>query len=124
VLGTFTLLAQKSTSGGSSATGLLVTLVLMGAVFYFLLIRPQQRRARAQRQLMSSIAVGDDVVTIGGVYGTVKELDDDEAVLEVATGVEIRFLRSAIARKLSYDEDEEYEGAQAEEKEEEAGDQS
>jgi len=52
----------------------------------------------------------------------VKELDDDEAVLEVATGVEVRFLRSAIARKLSYDE-EEYEGGPGSE-EEEAGEQS
>ena len=123
MLGSFIFLAATPSSGGSSATGLLVTLLLMGGVFYFLLIRPQQRRARAQRQLMSSIAVGDDVVTIGGIYGTVKELDDEEAVLEVATGVEIRFLRSAIARKLSYDAEGEYEGGQEEEEEEEAGEQ-
>jgi preprotein translocase subunit YajC len=94
----------------------------MAAVFYFLLIRPQQRRTRAQRELTASIAVGDDVVTIGGIHGTVRELDDDEAILEIADGVEVRFLRSAISRKLSYDE-EAYED-EPEEEEEGAGEQS
>ena len=121
MLGSFTFLAAPA-SGGSSTSGLLITLLLMAAVFYFLLIRPQQRRMRAQRQLMSSIAVGDDVVTVGGIHGAVRELDDDEAVLEIADGVEVRFLRSAISRKLSYD-DEAYED-EPEEEEEGAGEQS
>ena len=71
------------------------------AIFYFLLIRPQQRRARAQREMTSSTEVGDEVVTIGGLFGVVRELDDDSVLLEVAPGTELRFLRSAIARKLN-----------------------
>ena len=81
-------------------SGSLVFLVLMVGVFYFLLIRPQQRRARAQKELTQSTEVGDEVVTIGGIFGVVREVDDDSVLLEVAPGTELRFLRSAIARKL------------------------
>jgi preprotein translocase subunit YajC len=98
VFGWFVPLAQQS--GGGSA-GLLITLGLMFVVFYFLLIRPQQRRARAQKELMSGLDVGDDVVTIGGMFGTITDLDDTSATIEVADGVEIRMLRSAIARKVT-----------------------
>jgi len=72
-------------------------------VFYFLLIRPQQRRAKAQRELTQTTAIGDEVVTIGGLFGVVREVDDDSVLLEVAPGTELRFLRSAIARKLTDD---------------------
>jgi len=119
VLGSFTHLAA-STSSGSSSTGLLFTLLLMGAVFYFLLIRPQQRRTRQQRELMRDLAVGDDVLTLGGMYGTIRTLEDDEVILEISEGVEVRFLRSAIARKVTY-EDEEPPEERHEEEEEEAG---
>jgi preprotein translocase subunit YajC len=92
----------------------LLPILLIGFVFYFLLIRPQQRRARAQRELTQSTEVGDEVVTIGGLFGVVREVDDDSVLLEVAPGTELRFLRSAIARKLTVDdevadEDEEHE---------------
>jgi len=92
-------------------------LILIGVVFYFLLIRPQQRRARAQRELTQSVDVGDEVVTIGGIFGTVKAVDDDSITLEVAPGTTMRFVRSAIARKLTPDdeEEEEPEGEEADE---------
>lgn len=117
------LIFLGATSGGSSGSTIsfLLPLLLMGGVFYFLLIRPQQRRQRAQRDLLSSLSVGDDVATIGGILGVIREMDDDEATLEVAPGVEIRFLRSAIARKISYD-DEVYE-EEPEREEKGAGDQ-
>jgi preprotein translocase subunit YajC len=90
----------------------------MGGVFYFLLIRPQQKRQRAQRDLLGSLDVGDDVVTIGGAYGVIREMDDETVTIEVSPGVQIKFLRGAIARKLV--EDEEYDATE----DEEAGDQS
>ena len=92
------LIAAGSSSGGSS-TALLVSLVLMVAVFYFLLIRPQQRRARSQRELVSELGVGDDVVTVGGMFGTIRAVDDESVTVEVASGTEIRMLKSAILRK-------------------------
>jgi preprotein translocase subunit YajC len=119
VLGSISLIAQGS-DGGSSGLTLLAPLLLMGAVFYFLLIRPQQRRARQQRELIQAVEVGDEVVTIGGMYGVVRAVDEAEVTLEVSEGIEVRFLKSAIARRLSEDDYQE----EPEEEEEEAGDQS
>jgi preprotein translocase subunit YajC len=96
-------LAQSSSS--SNPLGFLLPLVLMGGIFYLLLIRPQQRNRRRQAQLLSSLEEGDEVQTIGGMFGTIREIDDDTVLLEVAHEVEVRFIRSAIARKLVYDED-------------------
>lgn len=103
MVGSLIPLAQ---SNGSGSTGLLL-LVLMGAVFYFLLIRPQQRRQKAMRQLLETLEVDDEVITIGGMFGTIREIDDDGVILEVANGVEIRFLRSAIARRLTLEDESE-----------------
>jgi preprotein translocase subunit YajC len=82
-------------------------LVLLGLVFYFLLIRPQNQRRRAQMQMQTELEVGDDVVTTAGIYGTVTEIDDDYGVvtLEVAPGMEVRFARAAIAQRLLDDEE-------------------
>ncbi|MBF4509783.1 MAG: preprotein translocase subunit YajC [Aeromicrobium sp.] len=78
----------------------LLPLVVLAGAFYLLIIRPQQKRQRDHRALMDSLQVGDRVVTIGGVYGTVSHLDDDRVGVEVATGVIVEFARSAIARKI------------------------
>jgi preprotein translocase subunit YajC len=96
-------------SGSGSAAGFLIPLLLMGFIFYFLLIRPQRRQRQAHQRLIDSVDVGDEVVTIGGMFGTVKSLDDESLTVEVAPNVDIRFSRGAIARKLVYDE--EYEDA-------------
>jgi preprotein translocase subunit YajC len=93
------VLIAASSSGGSSSTALLVSLGLMVVVFYFLLIRPQQRRARAQRDLAEGLSVGDEVITVGGMFATIRALDDDSVTVEVAPGTDIRMLRSAILRK-------------------------
>jgi preprotein translocase subunit YajC len=79
----------------------LIFLGLMLVIFYFMLIRPQKRRAQQHRSLMDSLDEGDEVVTIGGLYGTVTRLADAEVDLEVAPGTTIRFLKSAVARKVS-----------------------
>jgi preprotein translocase subunit YajC len=84
----------------------LIFLGLLVAIFYFMLIRPQKRRVQEHRALVESIGVGDDVVTIGGLHGTVRGLSDDEIELEIAPGTTVRFVRSAIARRLTEDLDE------------------
>jgi preprotein translocase subunit YajC len=73
---------------------------LLIAIFYFMLIRPQRKRADQHKKLIESVSYGDEVVTIGGVFGTVRSLDDAEVELEVAPGTNMRFLRSAIARRV------------------------
>ena len=114
-----------SGSGSAGTLGLLLPLVLMGSIFYFLLIRPQQRQRRRQASLLDSLEVGDEVQTIGGMFGVIKEMEDDSVMVEVAPDVEIRFLRGAIARKLVLDEYDEDEGSEEEpqEEQEEAGEQ-
>ncbi|MDQ3533174.1 MAG: preprotein translocase subunit YajC [Actinomycetota bacterium] len=76
---------------------------LLIAIFYFMLIRPQRKRADQHRKLIESVGYGDEVVTIGGVFGIVRSLDEDEVQLEVAPGTTMRFLRTAIARRVMDD---------------------
>jgi preprotein translocase subunit YajC len=77
------------TPANKPAANPLVTLapiLLIGVVFYFLLIRPQQRRARSQRELVRELGVGDDVVTVGGMFGTIRAVDDESVTVEGASG--------------------------------------
>lgn len=76
-------------------------IVLLFGVMYFMMIRPQQRRRREAEQMQSSIGPGDEVVTIGGLYGTVTSVDDETVMLEVAPGVQTRYARPAIARVVT-----------------------
>ena len=86
--------------------GYLLILLLLAAL-WLLLIRPAQRRQKAQQQLLSSIDVGVEIVTAGGLYGTVKALEDDDLRLEIAPGVEVRVARRAVARVVPEEEEEE-----------------
>ncbi len=73
-------------------------IVLIFAVFYFLLIRPQQKKMREHKQMLSAVRRGDRVVTGGGIIGTVnKVVDDNELLVEVAEGVRVRVQRSMIS---------------------------
>jgi preprotein translocase subunit YajC len=90
----------------------LLPFLLIGGVFYLLILRPGQRRAKAQQALINSVEVGDEIVTTGGIYGTITAIDDDEGTVtvQIAPGVEIRMLRPGIGRLVveddgSYDED-------------------
>jgi preprotein translocase subunit YajC len=95
-------------------------LLLIGVVFYFLLIRPQNQRRRAQLDMQSSIEVGDEIVTTAGIYGTITEIDDDFGIvtLEIAPNTEIRLARAAVATRLmdededDLDDEDEVEGAE------------
>ncbi|HEX2850854.1 MAG TPA: preprotein translocase subunit YajC [Acidimicrobiales bacterium] len=75
-------------------------IILLIGLFYLLLIRPQQQRVKAQRALVSSLSVGDEIVTIGGMFGTIVDLDDDAVVVEAGPGVRLRFRRVAISGKV------------------------
>ncbi len=102
----FELLAQDSGGQGSSLIGLALP-VLMIVGFYFLLIRPQRNRQKAQQALLASLEVGDEVMTTGGMFGTIIELDDEEGtvLLEIAPGTRVRMVRQGIAQRFVEDED-------------------
>jgi preprotein translocase subunit YajC len=92
------LLAQAEGTGGGLAAFL--PLILLMAVFWLLLVRPQQKRAKAQKELVNAVEVNDRVVTLGGMHGTVRYADDEIVHLEVAPGTQITFSKQAIARRL------------------------
>lgn len=93
------LLAQD----GGSSSGLLnfLPIILIIAAMYFLLIRPQNKRRRDAAQMQSHLGPGDEVQTVGGLFGTVVAVDDDSVTIEAAEGVHLRFARSAIGRVIN-----------------------
>jgi len=95
---------QKSATGGESAGGLggllsgpIPMLVLMFVIFYFLLIRPQQKKAKAHKAMLGNIKKGDKILTNGGIFGRVTGLDDQTLTLEIAPQVRIKVSRGHIA---------------------------
>jgi len=102
-------LAQSS-GGGSSSGGSLLGLalpILMLGGFYFLLIRPQRNKQRAQQTLLAQLEVGDEVMTTGGIFGTIVAIDEDEGVLtvEIAPGTQVKMLRQGVAQRFVEGED-------------------
>jgi preprotein translocase subunit YajC len=95
--------AMGQVPGGGGATGgisVFVPLILMFGVFYFLLIRPQQKKTRQHQDMLKSLKVGDRVVTTGGLYGTIVAGGDTTIKLEIADRVRVDVGRSYIAGKV------------------------
>jgi preprotein translocase subunit YajC len=82
-------------AGGSGMEGI-VMLVIMFAIFYLLLIRPQQKRAKQHKELVESLKVGDQVVTAGGIHGKVAAVQDTLVTLEIASNVKVKVNRSSV----------------------------
>ena len=78
----------------------LIPIVLLFAVMYLLVIRPQQRRVREHASFVQSLRYGEEVVTAGGIFGTITALQDDAVMLEVAPGVAVKVLRSSVTRRV------------------------
>lgn len=83
--------------GGASS---LIFLVLLVGIFYFMLIRPQKRRVDQHRTLIESLGLGDEIVTIGGIFGTIRNIRDEDMEVEIASGTVIRIVKSAVARQV------------------------
>lgn len=81
--------------------GTFLPLILLVVVFYFLLIRPQRKRQQEQVRMQSSLTPGTRVMTTTGLFGTVIAVEDDEMVLELAPGVETRWLKAAVGRVIT-----------------------
>ena len=78
---------------------LLLPVLLLGVMYFFLIV-PQKKKQKAQANLMSSLGPGDEVVTTGGIYGGVTEVDGDSVYLEIAPDIEIKIARRAIAERV------------------------
>jgi preprotein translocase subunit YajC len=94
--------AWAQAAGGSSASTWLnmLPLVLIFVVFYFLLIRPQTKRAKEHREMVAKLAAGDEVVTNGGILGRISEIDDSFVTLEVAPKITIRVQRFQVTQLM------------------------
>ena len=94
--------AQAAGGGAAGALGSFVPLILIFAIMYFLLIRPQQKKVKEHRAMVDALRRGDQVVTQGGLIGKVSKVkDDNEVEVELAEGVKVRVVRSTIAQVLS-----------------------
>jgi preprotein translocase subunit YajC len=95
--------AHAQATGGSGGQGILSALmlpVLLLVVFYFLLIRPQNKRAKEQKEMLSKVAAGDEVATTGGILGKVTEVAEQFLTLEIASGVSIKLQKFQVAQVL------------------------
>jgi preprotein translocase subunit YajC len=109
-------------AGKSNPLVTLLPVILIGVVFYFLLFRPQRKRQQAQAQMQRQIEPGQRVMTTAGMIAEVIAIEDDAVVLEIAPGVEVRFVKQAIGQVLHDDEEieDETEGEEPKEPEESA----
>ncbi len=120
----FFLIAQEGDAGGDQAGGgtqsymLIIYIVLFIGIFYFLLIRPGQKQRKQHEQLVSEVKKGDEIMTAGGLYGTVTQVKDDHVMVELAKKTEVKLSRNSIARIVTGSKAEEIEAEESAELEE------
>lgn len=86
-----------------------IVMVLMLVVMYVLMIRPQRQRQAQQQAMIDGAGVGDDILTTGGIYGTITQADGDDIVVQLAEGLDVHMTRRAVAAVLPPEEEEEAE---------------
>lgn len=100
------LMSQPSQDGGP---GLMSNLILFGSIiliFYFMIIRPQQKRSKERQKLIDSIKKGDKVITSSGIYGTIAGIDEKTVLVQIADNVKVKLDRGSIASVISESEPE------------------
>jgi preprotein translocase subunit YajC len=90
--------APAAPSAGEQMLHMVTILAITVGIFYFMIIRPQQKRAKETAQMLASVRKGDRVLTTGGIYGTVIGVKDDVVVLKVGDDVKIEFVKSSIVQ--------------------------
>lgn len=100
-MNTFAISLLQNAQGQGSGYSMLIMMVVLFAIVYFFMIRPQNKKQKEIQKYRDALTVGQEVVTIGGIHGTVKKIDADgnTVSINVATGVEIKFDKSAIVPK-------------------------
>ena len=80
--------------------GTWIWLVVLVVAFYFLLIRPQRQRSKTQQDLLGNLQRGDEIVTVGGIFGRIKDVSGESIIITISSGVDIKITKSAIAKKI------------------------
>ena len=88
-------------AGGAGAIAQFIPLILIFVIMYFLILRPQQKRMKDHRNMVSELKRGDQVVTQGGLIGKVTDVKDEELTVEIAQGVKVRVVRATIAQVVT-----------------------
>jgi preprotein translocase subunit YajC len=90
---------------GGNPIGAFLPLILIFVIFYFLLIRPQQKRQKKHQEMLAALKAGDEIITSGGIHGKIdKVLDEQTFLVEIANGVKVTLSRSAVATKMNQSE--------------------
>jgi preprotein translocase subunit YajC len=100
----YQLIFAMAPQGGEGGGGLVSTLIMFGAIFlifYFMIIRPQQKRAKEKEKMLSNLEKGDKVVTNGGIHGVIAGLEEKTALLMISENTKIKIDRSAIVTVLA-----------------------
>lgn len=95
-MNTLIIFLQQQPDGMSGIVSSLLPFLLIIAVFYFLILRPQQKRQKARQKLLDSVKKGDKVITSGGIHGTIEGLEDTTALVKIADNTKIKIDRNAI----------------------------
>ena len=95
--------APGGAQGASTMTSFVLPMVFMVVIFYFLLIRPQQKKAKEHKALLEALKKGDQVITAGGIHGKITSVDENVVTLEIATGVNIKINKGYIANVVKKD---------------------
>ena len=88
--------AEGGAAKGPSGIMSIAPLIVLFVIFYFLLIRPQQKKSKQHKEMLSQVAQGDNIITTGGIHGTVKKVKDDIVTLQIADNVRIKINRSSV----------------------------
>ncbi len=87
---------EEQPSGWQSTLPMILILILLFAMFYFLMVRPARQREKKQKEMITSLQPGDTVITASGIYGKIESMREDSVVLKVESGATIRVLRSSV----------------------------
>lgn len=91
--------AAPSLFGGSSLTSMLILFAVFGAIFYFMLIRPQRKRQAQMNELIGGLKRGDNVITAGGIYGEIDSIGDKAVVIVLEDGAKLKVAKSSVIQK-------------------------
>ncbi len=93
---------DKSAQGAGGSLGMFIPLILMFVIFYFLLIRPNQKREKERQKMITNLAKGDKVITSGGIYGLIAELkpEENKVILKISDNTKVEFAKNAITAKV------------------------
>lgn len=97
----FAMAPQGGEGGGGSMISTLIMFGAIFAIFYFMIIRPQQKKAKEREKMLSEVKKGDKIVTGGGIHGTIAGLDEKTVLIDVGNNVKLKFERSAVSTIVS-----------------------